>query len=549
MNLLTRLRIISAIVGAMVFSASALAGSVQLSNTPLSSIEVHNDTLFPEGIDYNPKNDKFVVGSFRQGAVFEIDAQGNSHQLIQDDRLHSVLAVRVDSKNNKLYAANSDIGASLRTHSEGPGKLAGLGVYELSTGKLVHYVDLGKLVPENKHLANDIALDNDGNAYITDSFSPVIYKVDSTGIPSILLKNDTFIGDGINLNGIVYHPDGYLIVVKKSDGTLYKIPVNDPESFQAIKTDRPFIGGDGLILSDKNELVIIANRASGKTTDTAFSVRSDDQWATAKVTDSYYFGDVYPTTGVIKNKDIFVVFSSINRLLAAPAGKKPDLKLNPVIQKIGSLTQTPKAFVYIEVQNSIAFNNVPWQIRNQAIASQPGFINKTWLSGAGNNSVGGFYGFDSIENAQRYVSEFFPNAMKTQGIAHTSRIFDARVTAKASQDMNSRYFSGTTINKKPKAFVYTELQNSVPFDEVNWKNVNTSLKNVPGLLSKTWLSGFGNQSVGGIYAFDSMDNAKHYAVNQFPEIAQQMNAAFYTRVFDATVVEKASKAMNSPYYP
>ena len=99
-----------------------------------------------------------------------------------------------------------------------------------------------------------------------------------------------------------------------------------------------------------------------------------------------------------------------------------------------------------------------------------------------------------------------------------------------------------------KAFVYTELQISKPFKEIPWDKFNPLYKKQPGLISKTYLAGVDNHSVGGIYAFDTIENAKKFALVYFPAEAASLNAAFTTRVFDATVVEEASKDMNSPFY-
>lgn len=99
-----------------------------------------------------------------------------------------------------------------------------------------------------------------------------------------------------------------------------------------------------------------------------------------------------------------------------------------------------------------------------------------------------------------------------------------------------------------KAFVYTEIQTSVPFDHVPWPHVNQSIQAQPGFLGKTWLSGHGNQSIGGLYEFDTVENAKRFALEFFPERAKEMGAAFTTRVFDGDVTEAASRAMNSAHY-
>ena len=547
MNTLTKKLLVSAMILTIFISFLVQAGTVHLGGISLQSIEIQKNALYPEGIDYNPMTDRFVVGSFREGAVYEVDLDGNYHQIIKDDRLNSVLAVRVDIKRDRLFVANSDIGASIRSHSKGSAKLASVIIYELSTGKGIHYVDLGSLLPDTKHLANDIALDTEGNAYVTDSFSSVVYKIDTNGKGSVFLQNKRFSGEGINLNGIVFHPDGFLIAVKKGEGVLFKIPLNSPNNFSEIESSKKFIGGDGLILVNKKELVVIANRAAGQTTETVFSISSQDGWKTSKVNTTYKFDKVYPTTGVIKRNKIYVLHSNLNVLMSTSRGKQSQLQKKATIQQVGEIKPVTKAFVYTEVQNSVPFENVPWKSRNPVISSQSGFISKTWLSGHNNHSVGGIYSFDSIKNAKKYVTEFFPNAVKKQGFAHTSRIFDAVIVEEASRNVGSAHY-GKNLSGTPGAFVYTELQVNIPFKNVPWQQRNPIIKKIPGLLSKTWLSGIDNNTIGGIYAFDTLENAKYFATEQFPKTAAKMNAALTTRIFDAIVVEEASRDMNSPFF-
>lgn len=208
---------------------------------------------------------------------------------------------------------------------------------------------------------------------------------------------------------------------------------------------------------------------------------------------------------------------------------------------------TPKAFVYTELQISAPFGDVPWQNVSDAIAGQPGFISKTWFSGVGNNSVGGFYSFDSIKNAQKFVTGYFPSEARNFGVAHNTRVFDATLVEDASRDLDSPHF-GAKMGQKPGAFVYTEVQINVPFEKAPWRERNPVLKQQAGLLAKTWLSGLHTNTLGGIDAFDTVENAQAFALEAFPQTAAKMNAAFYTRVFDANITEEASRYLKSPFY-
>jgi hypothetical protein len=207
-----------------------------------------------------------------------------------------------------------------------------------------------------------------------------------------------------------------------------------------------------------------------------------------------------------------------------------------------------KAFVYTEIQASVPFAQAPWKEINKALKEQPGIINKTWLSGVGDLSVGGFYTFDSVENAQKFVTEYFPSEARSLGVAQRTLIFDAVAVEEASKEMDSVHF-GAKNKQQPGAYVYTEVQlSALPFDSAPWRELNPVLKQQEGILAKTWLSGLHTGTPGGLYAFDTIENAMKFAIDYFPQEAKQLNSAFTTRVFDASVVEEASREMNSPFY-
>lgn len=99
-----------------------------------------------------------------------------------------------------------------------------------------------------------------------------------------------------------------------------------------------------------------------------------------------------------------------------------------------------------------------------------------------------------------------------------------------------------------RVYLYAEFQNSVPFTEAVWHQANPMMKTVPGLISKTWLSGIGTHSVGGFYHFDSVENANAYATGMLAAFAKSAGASLTVKLFDGDVVAEASRGMDSPYY-
>ncbi len=98
-------------------------------------------------------------------------------------------------------------------------------------------------------------------------------------------------------------------------------------------------------------------------------------------------------------------------------------------------------------------------------------------------------------------------------------------------------------------FLYAEVQVSVPFPQAPWQAFNPAMKRQPGLLRKTWLSGLETQSVGGLYEFDSEENARAYVENYLASEARGVGGAgsLMTRVYDGRVTAEASREMGSPW--
>jgi len=263
-----------------------------------AKITVPQTALSPEGIQYDEVNKRFIVSSRTQGRIGTVRDDSTYTLLADDPRLVSTIGLNLDATRQRLLAAVSDNGANTtRTTATTLRKLAALASFNPSTGALLSYVDLGALRPTLPHFANDIAVDALGNAYITDSLSPIIYKVDVQGVATVFLENTQLSGGtGFGLNGIVYHPDGYLLVAKSNDGTLFKVPIASPASFAPVTSSQSLMGADGMLLLNSTTLLVVAGSQN-----TVFRMASADSWVTTRPTGSFATGAVSATTITRRN--------------------------------------------------------------------------------------------------------------------------------------------------------------------------------------------------------------------------------------------------------
>lgn len=288
--------------------------SVRLGGENLDSIDIDKENLFPEGVEYVPRQQKFLITSFVQGTIYAVDKRGKLTPFAEDERLASTVGIEIDPERNRVLVANSDLGQAVNSNPETENQLAALGIFDLTTGETIDYINLGELRPDKPHFANDIAVDDFGNVYVTDSFAGIIYKVDTEGNPSVFFEDEQFAEEGFNLNGIVVHPDDFLLVGDYNDGEIYKVPLDNPEQFTQVDIDQKLINSDGFLLVDDDELVVVVNDVDDESANAVVALNSDDNWESAQIADELDVDAELITTATIKDDKLFVVDSAINEL-------------------------------------------------------------------------------------------------------------------------------------------------------------------------------------------------------------------------------------------
>jgi sugar lactone lactonase YvrE len=245
----------------------------------------------------------FVTGSLTEGGVFSVADDGTVTQLAEGVEGLSSTGVHVDAERNRVLVAMPDFTAT--QNPEAPGAAA-LGAYDLDTGEELFFVNLADLDP-GRDFANDVTVDAEGNAYLTTSFSGVIYRVDPEGNGEVFLASDDLAVEGFGLNGIDYHPEGnFLLVAVTGAGALYKVPVDDPEALTQVALEAP-VGIDGMVLAEDGNLYAVGS-VDGAQAREVVVLGSDDEWASASILARQPTqAELSPTTLAVRDGAAYVV--------------------------------------------------------------------------------------------------------------------------------------------------------------------------------------------------------------------------------------------------
>ena len=266
--------VVLALSGCPTASADAPDRGAESSSAPVQ-IVIQRPGLYPEGIEWDAKRQRFLVSSAADGSVIAVRDDGTMNTIDSGDGLTSTLGTVIDERRDRLLVTVADFAAVDDPNRPGEAKLA---IYDLASGRRAHLVDLGGLRPGERHLANDVTVDPAGNAYVTDSFAPVIYKVTPDGQPSVVATDPRFASpQGLGLNGIEYDPDGFLLAAVAGADKLFRIPLDEPDHPTEVRLSEP-ISIDGITRLPDGNIVVAAPFAPA-----VMSLSSQDGWQSAGV--------------------------------------------------------------------------------------------------------------------------------------------------------------------------------------------------------------------------------------------------------------------------
>lgn len=223
----------------------ALVSSCTTKNNDLISLPKN---FFPEGVA-SDSDGNIYVGSLKKGTIYKAKANSSkAKQFIAPNEggLMTVVGMVADNNGN-LYACSSDPGVSEFTKT---GKVS-LKKIDLKTKSIQASYTL-----PGGGFCNDIAIDNNNNVYVTDSFNPrVLVLKNGSNKLKTFVSNNSFSGEGFNLNGIAFDGKSNLYVVKYNDGKLFRINLSK-KYVKEISLPRPLFTPDGLKYVN-NKLIVV----------------------------------------------------------------------------------------------------------------------------------------------------------------------------------------------------------------------------------------------------------------------------------------------------
>ncbi|KAH7676452.1 Calcium-dependent phosphotriesterase protein [Dioscorea alata] len=256
---------------------------------------------FHECAKWDASADRFLVSSSTSGTIGEIII-GTGSELEEKTVVSDAdvagnwsMGIAIDRRRNRLLVVYADVLGL--TYS-------GVAAYDLDSWERRFLIQLASKGGE-KSAANDIAVDEDGNAYITDAKANKIWKIGSNGELLSIIRSDVFVQrkewyynfDG--LNGIIYHPNGFLLVMHTSSGHLFKVDITT-ENVTMVNVNGSIFMGDGLELLSPTKLVVAG---------TLFTklVESTDEWNTG-ITTGRYIGPLHHifTSATVKDGKVYL---------------------------------------------------------------------------------------------------------------------------------------------------------------------------------------------------------------------------------------------------
>ena len=219
--------------------------------------ELADSTLWPEGVDRDPRTGDFYVASVRHRTIVRVTPGGSERALWSRDdrRFGAMLGVRVDPRRRVVWATTSGI-PQMEGWTPGDSAIAALLRIDARTGRILRRWNLPP-APRG-HVLGDLALGPHGDVFLTDSYEPVLYRLRPGADTLERFTHPLF----RSLQGMAATDDGRFVYVADYSRGLLRVRLADGDVQRlgaAAGTDTR--GCDGIVLH-RGAIVAVQNGAS-----------------------------------------------------------------------------------------------------------------------------------------------------------------------------------------------------------------------------------------------------------------------------------------------
>ena len=267
--------------------------------------------LIPEGIAYDPLDKVFFLSSLHKRKIVRVRMRTRRPPIVEDfvsegqDGLFSTLGMKVDAERRILWVCSS-AESFMKDYSASDADKAALFKYDLKTRKLIRKYEVG---PNPRHLLNDLALNAEGDVFVTDTATGEIFTVRREKD-----ELEIFIPAGRfhSPNGIAISNDGRKLFISEVPLGVYVVDLKTKRSerlSQSVGISPS--GSDGLYFYD-NSLIGIINIVSERNGRVArfYLDGSAKAMRDAVVLDCNHPLYQWPTTGVVVGDSFFYIANS-----------------------------------------------------------------------------------------------------------------------------------------------------------------------------------------------------------------------------------------------
>lgn len=262
--------------------------------------------LIPEGIAYDPRQQKFYISSIYKRKVITLNMDGTVSDFVSEaqDGLLAVIGMKVDAARNCLWVMNSIDWPRPRTFKKEEVGNAAAFQYDIETKRLLHKYAVTDTLP---HFFNDAVILANGEVYVTDSEAGTIFKIDQN------TKTITQWWTGkkfIYPNGITVSPNQQYLFVAHWLG-ISRISIADTQGILLPAKIRTVLSGiDGLYFYN-NSLIGIQNGVGPQARIMKYELSKKlDAIVSETVLESGNPHFNIPTTGVIVGDDFYFIANS-----------------------------------------------------------------------------------------------------------------------------------------------------------------------------------------------------------------------------------------------